>query len=49
MSGANAISGITIVGALIFSNTDFNGETQVLQLGSLFCPNFSHNVVEDLL
>ena len=25
MSGANAISGITIVGALIFSNTDFNG------------------------
>tara|TARA_B100001113_G_scaffold257710_1_gene212896 strand:+ start:807 stop:1115 length:309 start_codon:yes stop_codon:yes gene_type:complete len=24
MSGANAISGITIVGALIFSNTDFN-------------------------
>ena len=25
MSGSNAISGITIVGALIFSNTDFNG------------------------
>ena len=25
MSGANAISGITIVGALIFSNTDYNG------------------------
>ena len=24
MSGANAISGITIVGALIFSNTEFN-------------------------
>ena len=24
MSGANAISGITIVGALIFSNTDYN-------------------------
>ncbi|MCH2420629.1 MAG: NAD(P) transhydrogenase subunit alpha, partial [Candidatus Poseidoniia archaeon] len=24
MSGANAISGITIVGALIFSNTNFN-------------------------
>tara|TARA_Y100000588_G_scaffold197600_1_gene211493 strand:+ start:190 stop:510 length:321 start_codon:yes stop_codon:yes gene_type:complete len=25
MSGANAISGITIVGALILSNTEFNG------------------------
>ena len=29
MSGANAISGITIVGALILSNTEFNGSAWI--------------------